>query len=139
MKRCLEVQAREALDALLRQTSAVKVREIKIESPGPRRRKNILAQVDVYGRPYILYCRVKAGGQERVVRNAMNELRDMVAAGEQEITPVLIAPQLSREARAKCRKGRLSFLDLEGNAHLEFEEYFFDKTCMPGTAPVGAE
>lgn len=132
MKSCLEIQAREALDALLRQTSAVKVREIKIESPGPHRRKNILAQVDVYGRQYVLFCRVKTGGEARLVRTTMNELRGMLGDGEKEIMPVLIAPQLSREARAKCRKGRLSFLDLEGNAHLEFKEYFFDKTCMPG-------
>ena len=136
MKRCLEDQAREALDALLRQTSAVKVREIKIESPGPHRRKNILAQVDVYGREYVLFCRVKTSGRARVVRTAMNELRGMLADGGQEIMPVLIAPQLTREARAKCRKGRLSYVDLEGNAHLEFKEYFFDKTCMPG--PCGS-
>jgi hypothetical protein len=136
MRRSIEVEARAALETLLGQVSAVKVRDIKIESPGPHRRKDILARIDVYGRGHVLFCRVKTGDEARVVRNAMHELRSVPQRGEEEITPVLIAPQLSKEARAQCRMGRLSFLDLEGNAHLEFQEYFFDKTCVPG--PEGA-
>lgn len=82
------------------------------------------------------FAAVKTGDQARVVRTAVHELNSMPRRGEEEITPVLIAPQLSQEARALCRKGRLSFLDLEGNAHLEFQEYFFDKTCVPGPADI---
>ena len=139
MRRCIEVQAVEALEALLRQVSAVKVRDIKIESPGPRCRKDIFARIDVYGREHVLFCRVKTGNQARVVRTAMHELRNQLNGGGEEITPVLIAPRLSREARDLCRKGRLSFLDLEGNAHLEFQEYFFDKTCVGSSAAVSHE
>ena len=139
MRRRIEVQAAEALEALLRQVSAVKVRDIKIESPGPHRRKDILARIDVYGRQHVLFCRVKTGNQARAVRTAMHELRNKLNEGEEKVTPMLITPQLSREARDLCRRGRLSFLDLEGNAHLEFQEYFFDKTCVPGSAAVSHE
>lgn len=131
MKKCTEVEAVEALEALLRQVSAVRVRDIRIESPGPRRGKDILAQIDVYGHRHVLFCKVKTNGEPRNVRTALQEMRENVPHCEEEVTPVLIAPQLSIEARALCKKGRLSFLDLEGNALLELNDYFFAKRSLP--------
>lgn len=131
MKKCTELQAVEALKALLQQASAVKVRDIRIESPGPRRGKDIVARIDVYGHRHVLFCKVKANGEARNVRTALQEMHRNVPHCEEEITPVLIVPQLSNEARALCKKGRLNFLDLEGNAHLELDDYFFGKRSLP--------
>jgi hypothetical protein len=131
MKKCIEVRAADALKALLQQVSAVKVRDITIESPAHGRRKEILARIDVYGRHHILFCKVKPKGQPRNVQMALDELHADAPHFEEETTPVLIAPQLSVEARELCRKKRLSFLDLEGNAHLEVNDIFFGKRCLP--------
>ena len=131
MKKCIEVQAVDALKALLQQVSAVSVRDIRIESPGHGRKKEILARIDVYGQHHILCCNVQAEGQPRNVQMALHELHEGVPHFEEETTPVLITPQLSAEARELCRKKRLSFLDLEGNAHLEVNEVFFGKRCLP--------
>jgi hypothetical protein len=131
MKKCLEVQAVEALKALLRQLSAVKVRDISIESPGPKHRKEIVARIDVYGRHHTLFCQVRANGEPRNVQMVLGELQEFALQDDEEVTPVLIAPQLSTEAQALCRQRRLGFLDLEGNAHLELKEVFFGKRCLP--------
>jgi hypothetical protein len=131
VKKCIEVQAVEALEALLRQLSAVKVRNISIESPGPKHRKEIVARIDVYGRHHTLFCQVKTNGGSRNVQMVLGELQEFAVHDDEEVTPVLIAPQLSAEAQALCRQRRLGFLDLEGNAHLELKEIFFGKRCLP--------
>ena len=136
MKKCMEIQAVEALKALLRQVSAVRIRDIKVESPGPRHRKEILAQIDVYGQRHTLFCKLKANGQPRSVQMVLGESRKRAPQFDEAITPVLIAPLLSVEAQALCRRRRLCFLDLEGNAHLELNEVFFGKRCVPLQAPV---
>lgn len=133
MKRGIHTQALEALETLLRQVSAVKVRHIGFNSLGPHQRKDILARIDVYGRDHTLFCRVKAGGEARDVRVTLRELRRTVP-DRGAITPVLIAPRISGEAMALCREGQLSFLDLDGNAHLELPEYFFARACSMGHA-----
>jgi hypothetical protein len=131
MKKCMEMQAVEALKALLRQLSAVKVRDISIESPGSKNRKEIVARIDVYGRRHTLFCKVRANGEPRNIQMVLGELQKRAVQFDEEITPVLIAPQLSTEAQALCRQRRLGFLDLEGNAHLELNEVFFGKRCLP--------
>ncbi len=131
MKKCMELQAVEALKALLQQLSSVKVRDISIESPGPQHRKEIVARIDVYGRRHTLACKVRTNGESRSVRMVLSELQHGSAQHDEEMMPVLIAPQLSTEAQALCRQRRLGFLDLEGNAHLELKEVFFGKRCLP--------
>jgi hypothetical protein len=131
MKKCMELQAVEALKALLQQLSSVKVRDISVESPGPQHRKEIVARIDVYGQGHVLYCNVKGNGELRNVKTTLRELQQRGIKFDKEITPVLIAPRLSIEARALCRQRQLGFLDLEGNAHLELNEVFFGKRCLP--------
>lgn len=135
MKTRMEIQAIEALKALLRQLSAVTVRNISIESPGPRRKREIVARIDVYGRSHTLFCKVRNRGELRNVQTVLGEFeRGPIQSGE-EITPVLIAPQLSTEAQALCRQRRLGYIDLDGNAHLELNELFFGKRCLPRKMP----
>jgi hypothetical protein len=136
MKKCTEVQAVEALRALLRQVSAVRIRDIKVESHGPKQRKDILARIDVYGHQHTLFCKVTANGEARNVQTVLGELRERTRQPDEEITPVLIAPLLSTEAQTLCRQRRLGFLDLEGNAHLELNEFFFGMRSLPRQAAL---
>ncbi len=135
MNRQREAQAVEALRTLLTHASAIKVQEITTEGAGTRRRKDILARIDVYGRRHTLFCRLKTRGEAHSVKIALREFRRCAVCQTDEVTPVLIAPRLSREAKALCRQGQLSFLDFDGNAHIELPEYFFCQTCMPARTP----
>ena len=135
MKNSMENQAVEALKTLLRQLSAVTVRDISVESPGRGQRKEIVAHIDVHGRRHTLFCKVKSNGQTRNVRTVLGELHKQAARFEEEITPVFIAPQLSSEAQSLCRQRKLGFVDLEGNAHLVLNDVFFGKRCLPRQTP----
>jgi hypothetical protein len=131
MKNSMEEQAVKALKATLRQLSAVTVRDISVESQGPGHRKEIVAHIDVYGRPHTLFCKVKSNGQPRNVRTVLGELHKQAARFNEKVTPVFIAPLLSTEAQSLCRQRQLGFVDLEGNAHLVLNDVFFGKRCLP--------
>lgn len=139
MKRSLEIMAVEALKELLEQVSAIKLRDIKLMSPDSAGESDILVHVDVYGHSRLLVCKVKSSGELRPVRSALRKLGEYVRHVAGDITPILIAPQLSAEAQALCRESSAGFLDLQGNARIVMEEVFFAKRSMPPRKPPLSE
>ena len=136
--RAVEEKAANALSSLFEQMSAIKSWKIKFRSGG-RNRADILADFDVYGRNHKLLCRV-ADGEPGDVRKVLDKLCTGVNSGPSDATPVLIAPYLSSQTRAMCEQSRVSFIDLEGNAHLEVDEVFIGKrSCRSAIADVAAQ
>lgn len=50
---------------------------------------------------------------------------------EEILTPVLLAPYLSADSRQICQENNIAFLDMEGNAQLQFGGVYIDHR-MPG-------
>ena len=135
----LEVRAAEALKSLLEQVSAVKLKEMKRESPARGPATEILALIDIYGHSHTLACEVNADTRPSKVRASIRNLQDCAANLAGETTLVLIAPYLSPEAQALCKQNHAGFLDLEGNARLSLGEVFIGKRSMrqqPAAQPV---
>jgi len=126
----LELRATEALKALLEQVSAVKLKEMKRESPARGRSAEILAHIDIYGHSHTLACEVNADTRPSKVRASIRKLQDCAAHQTGDTTPVLIAPYLSPAAQTLCKKSHAGFLDLEGNARLSLGEVFIGKRSM---------
>jgi hypothetical protein len=127
--KALEGDAAQALRGLLEQVPVLKVVGIEQEYAGSDHRKvDIVAHVDVSGQRHLLVCEVKSSGQPRHVRMAVLQLRNYLVHHEQQATPVLIAPYLSPEAQALCREESVGYLDLEGNARLQFDSVFIERT-----------
>ncbi|MCX6546419.1 MAG: type IV toxin-antitoxin system AbiEi family antitoxin [Acidobacteria bacterium] len=123
----LERQGMEALRLLLEQVPTIKLRGLEREPPPRDQGIDIVAHVEISGRRHVLVCEVKSSGQPRHVRMALLQLRDYVAHHAQNATPVLIAPYLSGDAQALCRKQNVSYLDLEGNSRLIFGSVFIER------------
>ena len=126
----LEARAAEALKSLLEQVSAVKLKEMKRESPARGRATEILVYVDIYGHSHTLACEVNADTRASKVRASLRKLQDCAAHLAGETTLVLIAPYLSPEAQALCKESHAGFLDLEGNARLSLGEVFIGKRSL---------
>lgn len=80
---------------------------------------------------YILACETKNNGQPRYVRSAINSLLAFMYGRKDNMTPVLLVPYLSPDSREMCRENKVSFLDMEGNALLQFGGIYIDH-LMPG-------
>lgn len=120
----LEQRAAAALQEILEQVPAIKLKAVDVEPQGSI---DILAHIDVAGRRHTLACEVKASGQPRHVRTALLQLRDYAARLGGTAIPLFIAPYLSPEAQALCRGQGTGFLDLEGNIRLVFDGVFIER------------
>jgi len=126
----LEARATEALRSLLEEVSAVKLKEMKRESPARGRATEILALIDIYGHSHTLACEVNADTRPSMVRASLRKLRACASHLAGETTLVLIAPYLSPEAQTLCKESHAGFLDLEGNARLSLGQVFIGKRSM---------
>lgn len=126
-----KTRAAEALKSVLRQISAIKVKEIHFNSPDPDGKIDILANVDVYGRRHALACKVIASDDLRADSDSLGEFCEHAARICSNATPIVIAPRLSNETRSLCRELRTGFLDLDGNARLEIGEVFIARQYLP--------
>lgn len=120
-------QAAQALRQLLEQVPAVTLLDVEQQALNAHHDVDVVAHIEVFGRPHTLACEVKSTGQPRHVRMALLQLRSYVAHHQQAPIPVFIAPYLSPDAQALCREQDVGFLDLEGNARLVFDSVFIER------------
>jgi hypothetical protein len=131
----LEIRAAEALKALLRQVSAVKVRDMKHEPQARSRAADIVVHIDVYGHSHTLACEVNRDMRPSRVRASLRKLHDC-ASDLGDATPVFIAPHLSPEVEALCKESSAGFLDFEGNGRLNLGEVFIGKRSLQQHPPA---
>ena len=124
-------RAVEELKVVLQQVSAIRLKDIQVQSPGAGHKVDFLAEIDVLGHSHTLACKVKVCDRPCTVRSALDELRSYTTQRAENTTPVLIAPILSEEAQALCREMNACFLDLQGNARLIVDEVFIGKRSHP--------
>jgi hypothetical protein len=118
----LESRAILALRALLNQISVIRLKDIRRESIGSGGDCVLLADIDVLGHSHTLACEVKPSIQAESLRSWLE-----TPLGRQRETRVLIAPCLSAEAQALCKRSHAGFLDLDGNARISLGEVFIGR------------
>jgi hypothetical protein len=128
--RSAERWAAEALEAVLNQVSAIKLKGLDFDAGDAGEGTGILAHIDVYGHSHTLVCMVKDSDRPAYVRMALMELQSYIAQRASDATPVFIAPSLSDEAQALCKESSTGFLDREGNARLNLGEVFIGQRSM---------
>ena len=78
---------------------------------------------------YALIIEVKPNGAPRFVRSAIYHLRDYMVHADvgQRLIPMIVSSYLSPESRAICTDHNVAYLDLFGNAHLDFDSVYIDR------------
>lgn len=123
----IESRGAEALRDVLERVPAINVLDIKQEAASAGEQVDILVHLEASGRHHTLACEVKANGQPRYVRAALQQLRSYVAELAPGTIPVLVAPYLSPNAQSLCRAEGVGFIDLEGNVFLTFDGIFIER------------
>jgi len=123
-----EIQAGDALRALLEQVPVLTLEKLRVDDFGPDQGVDIVAEVAVGDRLHVLACEIKSSGQPRHARAALAQLRSYAAQSHNDPTLIFIAPYLSPESQALCRDEGIGFLDLEGNARIIFGSVFIERS-----------
>ena len=106
---------------------AIEIHRIEHEHPAVNWCPDFLLRLRVSGLPYTLAAQITPNGQPRIVRMAALQLRACLANLDLEAVPILIAPYLSEAARHICEEAGIGFLDLVGNARLQFGNVYMDR------------
>ena len=124
-----EIDAKGVIKELLARIPAIEVDHIEHEHPiSSSRRVDLYVRLHVSGHPHALVIEVKRSGQPRFARMAALQLRDYLANFGAEATPVFIAPYVSEASRRVCDEYGIGFIDLIGNAHIQFGSVYIDRT-----------
>lgn len=82
------------------------------------------------GAPWRLLVEVKATGEPRVVRGAIQQLQAVLTKRPRQYG-VLAAPYVGPRGRAACREAGVGYLDLAGNCRLVFDQMFIERLGAP--------
>ncbi|MDG6970081.1 MAG: hypothetical protein JRN54_03110 [Nitrososphaerota archaeon] len=125
---------RYILDALPEVIPSLRIEDIRREVMlGPGLRVDALANAKVGGRTQELVLEVKSLGEPRLVEQAITQLRQVVRTRPRAY-PVVAAPYLSERSRGICKAEGVGYVDLAGDAYLEFGSVLVDRIGAEGRA-----
>jgi hypothetical protein len=126
-----EARAADALKTLLGRVSAVKLIELKHESPRAGGFAAILARISINGHSHTLACDANPDCEPARLRAVLREWLNSAAPLAANAIPFVIVPYLSPETQALCKQNKIGYLDFEGNARLSVGDFFIVMRSLP--------
>lgn len=125
-----ETEVRERLTAILADVPFVRLRGWKSQPAGGEGRVDLALDLVAGGRPWRILIEVKASGEPRIARGAIQQLQALPSKGERRYG-VLAAPYIGPSTRAICQEAGVGFVDLAGNCRLVFDQVFIERRGLP--------
>jgi hypothetical protein len=126
----LEKKARESLTSCLSRVPFLKIqgtqRPLSTETPAP----DFLINIALPGGERYLVVEIKANGQPRMAREAVNQILRYRAIFPNSYG-VFLAPYISQAAGEICRQEGIGYLDLAGNCYLCFDGVYIEQEGRP--------
>ena len=88
---------------------------------------DFILKVRVAGKTRRVACEVKSVGEPRYLVQAITSLK-RAAQKDSRLYPLVVAPYISPEGQRLCREAGVGYLDLTGNAYLQFDGVLVDRT-----------
>lgn len=123
-----EADAVEALRHVLAEVPELTVVAVNRGAESAESSVDFIVHLSFHGQPRTLVGEVKASGQPRHVKSALFQLQQYAEAHPGPVTPVLVAPYLSEDARALCITSHVGYLDFQGNARIVFPGFFMSRS-----------
>lgn len=92
---------------------------------------NIILRFKVGGKTKNLLCEIVSQRYPKQIREKGLQLLEISQRGRKKDYPVLIAPYISQLGREICKKIGVGFLDLSGNAYLDFNSFYMEIEGKP--------
>lgn len=126
----LERKAREALRSCLSRVPFLKIEDLKRQTSKKAVKPDFLVKLAVPEGDKVLVVEIKANGQPRVAREAVNQIlryRDLFP----DSYGIFLAPYISPKAGKICRQEGIGYLDLAGNCYLCFDGVYIEQEGKP--------
>jgi len=127
----LEQKAAQAIRACLEDVPSLKIKGVEMERDFKGYRADMVTTVSTpTGRTGFLVAEIKATGEPRVAREALNRLwRNW--ANQPDVVPVFIAPYISPKSAEICKLDSTGYVDLAGNCRVVLENVFIEREGRP--------
>jgi hypothetical protein len=89
-----------------------------------------MIEIKIDGKVIILLVESKSLGEPRMIRMAIQQLRESVGLIENAY-PMVAAPYISNDAAAICRQNNVGYIDLAGNCYLSFDRVYVERNNYP--------
>ena len=114
----------------LKDATAVPVAALSKDSSEIGKMVDIILRLKVGGKTKNLLCEVVSQGYPKQLREKGLQLLEISQRGRKGY-PVIIAPYISELGREICKKIGVGFLDLSGNAYLDFDSFYMEIEGKP--------
>jgi len=126
----LKKKARESLNLCLSRVPFLKIEGIKRRPSTEALLPDFLLKIALPGGVWHLLVEIKANGQPRMAREAVNQILRYRATFPDSYG-VFLAPYISPVAGEICRQEGIGYLDLAGNCYLCFDGVYIDQEGRP--------
>ncbi len=99
-------------------------------SLGKKRKVDVVLRLKIGGRKEALLCEVISQSFPKQIREKGLQLLETSEQGKKGY-PVIIAPYISELGKEICKKIGVGFLDLSGNAYLDFNSFYLEVEGKP--------
>lgn len=126
----LEKKAKDALRSCLSRVPFIKKADIKRQASREVMKPDFLVKLALPEGEKYLVVEIKANGQPRLAREAINQILRYL-----DLFPdaygIFLAPYISEKAGELCRKEGIGYLDLAGNCYLCFDTVYIEQEGRP--------
>jgi hypothetical protein len=124
---------RGELERVLQSVPFAKAQEYLLATRIGDKRVDLAVRMIANDQPWNLLVECKSVGEPRMVRMAIQQLREYANLVE-NIYPVVGAPYLSKDSADLCKQNSVGYIDLAGNCFLSFDRVHIETKNYPNLA-----
>jgi len=124
---------KDELERTLREIPFVQVCRSVMQASLPGLQVDLLLELKVRDSFQKLIVEVKSPGEPRIIRAAIQQLREYLDRTE-DAYPVVAAPYISGDTARVCRQNSVGYIDLAGNLFLNFDQVYVERRSYPNPA-----
>lgn len=121
---------KDELEQILSAVPFVKVNKSLLEAPLGNFRVDLKMEVKINRRLMSLLVESKTLGEPRMIRTAIQQLREYSSLLENTYL-VVAAPYISDDTANLCKQNKVGFIDLAGNCFLSFDRVYIERKYYP--------
>jgi hypothetical protein len=124
------LKIKEELERVLASVPFIETNPSNMEIPLSNNRVDLSTEINIDGKVKTLLVESKSIGEPRMIRMAIQQLKEYVGLTENTY-PMVAAPFISNDAANICKQNLVGYIDLAGNCYISFDRLYIEKKNYP--------